>query len=176
MTILLELLPPPSLLFHMMSHSSCPSPTDLDPQALSEVHLKWEMRAQFTKLGLDQDFEEDVIPPVSRAPLALPMFSLQGLPVASVPTPEFSITTGVFKEPTPTPADHLLASGAQQPVDPCNIPLGAKQVGKRSLSGNVDLSVFDILNTFCCHWFLSMDHLRAQALLAQKGEDGNFFG
>jgi hypothetical protein len=93
--------------------------------------------------------------------------------------PEFSIPTWVFKEPTvilpsPTPAKPL-ASGAQQPIDPCNIPLGAKQVGKRSLSGNLDLSVFDILNSFHHHWFLSMDYLRAQALSAQKTEDGKMF-
>jgi hypothetical protein len=79
--------------------------------------------------------------------------------------PEFSIPTQVFKEPTvtlpsPTPAKPL-AGGAQQLIDPCNVPLGAKQVGKRSLSRNLDLSVFDILNSFHCHWFLSMNHLRA---------------
>jgi hypothetical protein len=159
----------------MMSHSSHPSPTDLDPQALSEVHLKQEMRAQFAKLGLDWDFEEDVTPLISRAPHALPMFSLWGLPDASVPAPEFSIPTGVFKELTPTPAACLAASGAQCPVDPCNVPLGVKQVGKRTLSRNAELSIFNILNTFHHCWFLSGDHLRAQALLAQKSKDGKIF-
>jgi hypothetical protein len=102
-----------------------------------------------------------------------------GTPAAQVTTPEFSIPTGVFKEPliilpTSTPTN-VLASGAQQPVEPCNIPLGAKQVGKRSLSGMLELSIFYILNTFHCCWFLSMDHLRAQAQKAQKAKDGKIF-
>jgi hypothetical protein len=32
---------------------------------------------------------------------------------------------------------------------------------KRALTESMDLSMFDILNTFQCHWFLSLDHLRA---------------
>ena len=39
--------------------------------------------------------------------------------------------------------------------------------------GDVDLSVFDILNIFCCHWFLSRTHLLANAISAQKAEDRN---
>jgi hypothetical protein len=39
------------------------------------------------------------------------------------------------------------------------------------LHENSDLSLFDILNIFHCHWFLSVDSLRAQALLAQKAKD-----
>jgi hypothetical protein len=35
--------------------------------------------------------------------------------------------------------------------------------------------MFDILNTFQHCWFLSGDHLRAQALSAQKAEDGKIF-
>jgi hypothetical protein len=50
-----------------------------------------------------------------------------------------------------------------------------KPVGKWSLSGNVELSVFNILNIFHHQWFLSIDHLRAQALSAQKAEDGKIF-
>jgi hypothetical protein len=60
-------------------------------------------------------------------------------------------------------------------VNLCNVPLGVKPVGKRSLSGNAELSVFDILNIFCQWWFLSINHLRAQALSAQKAEDRNIF-
>jgi hypothetical protein len=40
---------------------------------------------------------------------------------------------------------------------------------------SLDLSIFDILNTFHHCWFLSVDSLRAQALLAQKAEDGKIF-
>jgi hypothetical protein len=50
-----------------------------------------------------------------------------------------------------------------------------KPVGKWSLSGNTELSVFDILNIFHCQWFLSTNHLKAQACLAQKAQDGNIF-
>jgi hypothetical protein len=60
-------------------------------------------------------------------------------------------------------------------IDPCDVPLGVKPVGKCSLSGNAELSMFDILNIFCCWWFLSINHLRAQALSAQKAEDGKIF-
>jgi hypothetical protein len=42
---------------------------------------------------------------------------------------------------------------------------------KKALPENMELSIFNILNIFQCHWFLSRDHLRAQALLAQKAED-----
>jgi hypothetical protein len=43
-------------------------------------------------------------------------------------------------------------------------------VGNRTIPGNSELSIFDILNIFCCHWFLSVDHLRANTLLAQKAK------
>ncbi|KAF8493766.1 hypothetical protein F5888DRAFT_1850646 [Russula emetica] len=44
---------------------------------------------------------------------------------------------------------------------------------KQSPSGDVELSVFDILNIFCCRWFLSRPHLLANAISAQKAKDGN---
>jgi hypothetical protein len=44
---------------------------------------------------------------------------------------------------------------------------------KKALPENIELSIFNILNIFHCHWFLSQDHLRAQALLAQRAKDGN---
>ena len=44
---------------------------------------------------------------------------------------------------------------------------------KRSSPGNVELSVFDILNTFRRRWFLSRTNLLANAISAQKAEDGN---
>jgi hypothetical protein len=39
----------------------------------------------------------------------------------------------------------------------------------------LELSVFNIINTFRCHWFISADHLRTQDLSAQKAEDGSIF-
>jgi hypothetical protein len=44
---------------------------------------------------------------------------------------------------------------------------------KKALPENTELSIFDILNIFHCCWFLSWDHLRAQALSAQKAKDRN---
>ena len=48
---------------------------------------------------------------------------------------------------------------------------GAKP--NRSSSGDVELSVFDILNIFRRRWFLSRANLLANAISAQKAEDGN---
>jgi hypothetical protein len=41
-----------------------------------------------------------------------------------------------------------------------------KPVKKKAITEDLDLSVFDILNIFHCCWFLSKEHLRAQALSA----------
>jgi hypothetical protein len=93
---------------------------------------------------------------------------------------EFSILPQVFNEPSfpapiPTPAAAGVAGGAAPPLSPCDVPLGVKLVGKRSIPGNSELSIFDILNIFCRRWFLSVDHLRANALSAQKAESGKIF-
>jgi hypothetical protein len=39
----------------------------------------------------------------------------------------------------------------------------------------LELSIFNILNIFCWQWFLSVDHLRANALSAQKAESRKIF-
>jgi hypothetical protein len=54
-----------------------------------------------------------------------------------------------------------LASRAGTTSPLCYFPLGKKLLKKKALSEIMDLSVFDILNIFHCHWFLSLDHLRA---------------
>ena len=46
---------------------------------------------------------------------------------------------------------------------------------KEATSEPVNLSVFDILNIFCHHWFLSRANLLASVISAQKAEDGNIF-
>jgi hypothetical protein len=53
--------------------------------------------------------------------------------------------------------------------------MGKKLAREGTLSEAMELSMFDILNIFWCHWFLSVGHLRAQALLAQKANDGKKF-
>jgi hypothetical protein len=45
----------------------------------------------------------------------------------------------------------------------------------KALSAGDELSVFDIHNTFRRRWFLSRDHLVANAILAQKAKDGKIF-
>jgi hypothetical protein len=77
--------------------------------------------------------------------------------------------------PTPTPTTTMVASGATTSLDPCDVPLGVKPVGKRTISGNSELSIFNILNIFHHQWFLSVDHLRANALSPQKAESGKKF-
>jgi hypothetical protein len=76
---------------------------------------------------------------------------------------------------TQTLALDTLAGGAGTPPPPHFFPLGDKLVKKRAPSENADLSVFDILNIFWHCWFLSAGHLRAQALSAQRAENGKFF-
>jgi hypothetical protein len=72
------------------------------------------------------------------------------------------------------PTLDTLASGTEPSLEPCYFPPGKKLAKKKTLSGDDELSVFDILNTFHCHWFLSVDNLRANALLAQKAVDRKF--
>ena len=43
---------------------------------------------------------------------------------------------------------------------------------RKSNSKDVELSVFDILNIFHCHWFLLRTNLLTNVILAQKAEDG----
>jgi hypothetical protein len=62
------------------------------------------------------------------------------------------------------------------PVTSGSTDRAAKKGGaklKRSTTGKVEFSVFDILNIFRHCWFLSRDHLLTNAISAQKAEDGN---
>jgi hypothetical protein len=65
--------------------------------------------------------------------------------------------------------------GISPTLDPSQVPIGSKPAKNRSLPGHAEPSVFDILNTFQRHWFISVDHLRTTVLSAQKAEDGKFF-
>ncbi|KAF8500130.1 hypothetical protein F5888DRAFT_1632940 [Russula emetica] len=57
------------------------------------------------------------------------------------------------------------------PIPPQNPKVGVRP--KKSLLGDVELSVFDILNILRRRWFLSWSHLLANVISAQKAEDGN---
>jgi hypothetical protein len=77
--------------------------------------------------------------------------------------------------PTTMPTMGTLASRAEIPPAPCYFPPRKKLARKGMLTEAMDLSMFDILNVFQCCWFLSADHLRAQALSAQKAADRKMF-
>jgi hypothetical protein len=177
-TRLLALLPPSSSLF-AMSHSFTPPPLlpNLDPQALSDAQLEQEARARFTMCWEAMDIKESPIP--------APIFSMDTLQhkLQDEPGPsQFPwvlplVFTGTpISQPTPTPAMGTLAGGADiPPPEPCYFPPGKKLAKKGTLTEATELSMFDILNTFQCHWFLSVEHLRAQALSAQKANNRKIF-
>ncbi|KAH9979558.1 hypothetical protein BGW80DRAFT_1248867 [Lactifluus volemus] len=83
-------------------------------------------------------------------------------------SPSQVFTKTPISQPIQTPALDMLAGRAEPSLKPCYFPPGKRLVKKKALSGDDELSVFDILNTFHHHWFLSVDNLRANALSAQK--------
>jgi hypothetical protein len=84
-------------------------------------------------------------------------------------------TTISFEIPSgpPSPGDVLMLPAL--PSTP-PAPVAGKSKGGRSsqhsLPGDVNLLVFDVLNIFRRRWFLSRTHLVANAISAQKAEDG----
>jgi hypothetical protein len=68
-----------------------------------------------------------------------------------------------------------LARGVETDPLPCYFPPGAKLAKKHALTEHAELSIFDILNIFRHHWFLSVSHLQVQALSAQKANNGKIF-
>ena len=66
----------------------------------------------------------------------------------------------------------LIEDFSKAHIPPPNPKRGSKP--KQTSSGGVELSVFDILNIFRRRWFLSRANLVANAISAQKAEDGNF--
>ncbi|KAH9967628.1 hypothetical protein BGW80DRAFT_1462140 [Lactifluus volemus] len=87
-------------------------------------------------------------------------------------SPSRVFTETPVSQPIQTPALDMLAGGAEPSLEPHYFPPGKKLAKKKALSGDDKLSIFDILNTFRRHWFLSVDNLRANALSAQKAVDG----
>ena len=71
-------------------------------------------------------------------------------------------------ESIPSPRDATMAD------IPTQKPKGRVKPSPAS-PGGVELSVFDILNTFRRRWFLSRSHLLTNVISAQKAEDGNIF-
>ncbi len=61
------------------------------------------------------------------------------------------------------------------PTPPPLTRVGTLKVGcktQQATPEDVDLSVFNVLNIFCCQWFLSRTNLLANVISAQKAEDG----
>jgi hypothetical protein len=75
---------------------------------------------------------------------------------------------------SPSPGDILMLPA---PSTPPPAPVAGKSKGgsssQHNLPGDVDLSVFDILNIFRHRWFLSRANLVTNVISAQKAEDGN---
>jgi hypothetical protein len=80
----------------------------------------------------------------------------QPTPLVTHPAPQGAIATT-----TPTPTMDTLAGRTGCPPSLKFFPPGKKLPKKVPLHESLDLSVFDILNTFCHHWFLLVDSLRA---------------
>jgi hypothetical protein len=97
-----------------------------------------------------------------------------GTPI-SQPTPPGFVHTPRGYLTTQTLTLDTLASGAGTPPSPWYFPPRKKLPKKKALSEVLELSVFDILNTFQHHWFLSVAHLRAQAQKAQKANNRKSF-
>ena len=81
---------------------------------------------------------------------------------------DFEVDIGPDKPPEPphSPVDTVMAN------TPAKKPKGQVKPST-ALPGGVELSVFDILNIFCRHWFLSRSHLVTNVISAQKAEDRN---
>jgi hypothetical protein len=152
------------------------SSTPSSPPSCSLTPTGDDLATQMMKARLMEIHEEFNPPPSSQeappAPKGRRLVAFRSQPLEfSVPGSGFQ--GGSFTQSLSPPS---IPPGEDPPtVDPCDVPLGVKPVGKRSLSGNAELSVFDILNIFHQRWYLSIDLLRAQVLSAQKAEDGKFF-
>jgi hypothetical protein len=146
-----------------MFSTSIPPPAGFYDVSPSDPEFNWMVEEQVQALMEAMEFEDEPAPS-----LELPL-----------PQPQEFSPSQVFNE-APflplTPTGVTPVWGATPTLDPSQVPIGSRPAKKWSLLGNAKLSVFDILNTFCHHWFVSADHLRTAILLAQKAEDGKIFG
>jgi hypothetical protein len=137
-------------------------------EATLEADLDWVLREKVRAQMAELDLYSEPLPS-----------SLTRQQELSSHSQEFS-PSQVFNETsspmsTPTPTGVIPAGEATPTLDPSQVPIRSRPAKKWSLLGHAELSVFDILNTFHHHWFVSTDHLRTTVLLAQKAKDGKFF-
>ena len=78
--------------------------------------------------------------------------------------------------PSPAPPQAILTVSASPHTSsgPDRPAVKGGATSKRSSPGNVDLSVFNVLNIFRRRWFLSRANLLTNVISAQKAEDGKF--
>jgi hypothetical protein len=131
-------------------------------QSLAEIAMDFEPTVPSTDPPQPFQLQEEAGP--SNSPEFLPQV-FTGTPI-SQPTPLGLVSTPEGHLTRQTLAMDTLASGAGTPPSPCFFPPRAKLPKKKALPKCSDLSIFNILNIFHHHWFLSVDSLRAQALLA----------
>jgi hypothetical protein len=155
-------LPPPSLIFPQCFPLPFPPLAGFYNVSLLDPEFNQMAEEWVQALVEAMDFEDKPAP-------------LLKLPL---PQPQKFSPTQVFNEApfSPlTPTRVTPVQGATPTLDPSYVPIRSKLAKKQSLPGSAELSVFDILNTFQCHWFVSVDHLRAAVLSAQKAKDGKKF-
>jgi hypothetical protein len=93
---------------------------------------------------------------------------------SQMPLPLFCSETPISQPISPIPKVYGVKSGTGE-AGATPRAKGKKPSTPQALSVKAKLLVFDIYNIFCCHWFLSWDHLMANTILAQKAEDGKNF-
>jgi hypothetical protein len=130
--------------FLTMSYNPSPSP----PHSLTPVNDDFGNRMMRMRLAeIVADFSPPPTPSVPNPPA---LTGRQTVAFNSQP-PEFSNPGSGFQGGS-LPHTHSpprVSLGENTPtVNPCDIPLGVMPVGKQSLSGNVELSIFNILNIF----------------------------
>ncbi|KAF8262342.1 hypothetical protein EI94DRAFT_1808935 [Lactarius quietus] len=72
-----------------------------------------------------------------------------------------------------TPSDACMSSLPPTPPVTREVTPTGKRKTPKATHGDVELSVFDVLNIFRRRWFLSRTNLLANVISAQKAEDGN---
>ena len=158
--------------FPTMFSKSSPSPPH------SPISTSEDLTARMLRAGL-AELEAEITP--SSTPSVVPPLgpTSQRTMASLFKPPEFLMPAEGFQGGSIAQAHSspkvTLGNTTPCAVNPCDVPLGVKQVGKWSLSGNTKLSVFDILNIFCWRWFLLTNQLETHIFLAQKAEDRKIF-
>jgi hypothetical protein len=131
--------------------------------------LEAALKAAFAPPAIDPPPTPSVAPPPPPG-----MQGEAGSPNSQVPFTSFCTETPISQPISPTPevCDAQTGTGEAGTTPRAK---GSKPPTLMALSAGDDLLVFDIHNMFRCRWFLSWDHLVANAILAQKAKDRKIF-